>query len=223
MNELAPELWSDIDGTALEKLSAKNPRHWYRNGRKRNLAGIQGYPDFLRGAQSKDVVVAGLVSKRYEWMRRSATARSVSQVGLVGFFGEGSGRVVLAGGEKAKGRFIGERSRGRKIGMLEDRPQKFVRELIHYATSVRDEDETPHHHPILVGVVNGAGSQERIEELRKNMERSPRGDVHARHAVGTNTDLVVYANPLTIHITPLEPYSETAGVDFAQRLHALEA
>lgn len=221
MIELAPEVWSDIDGTALEKLSAKNPRHWYRNGLKRNLAGMQGYSDFLRGVQSEGVVVAGLVSKRYEWMRRRTTARSVSQVGLTGFFGEGNGRVILAGGEKAKGRFVGERSRGRMIGMLEDRPHKFVKGLIHYATSVRNGDDTPQHHPILVGVVDGDGSRESVETLRNYVEYSMQEDVHVRDEIGTNSGLVVYADPLTIHVTQLGQYSQASGEEFAQRLHSL--
>lgn len=220
MSKLPPEIWSDIDGTALEKLSARNPRHWYRNARKRNLAGLEGYLDFLRGAQSEGAEVAGMASKRAEWMRRRTTLRSISQLGLTEFFGGSAGRVVLAGGEKAKARFIGDRSRDRVVGMLEDQPQNFVDSLVLYGLSEQARDNGAHH-PILVGVVAHDSSSARIERLRSNL--GSYGAIEVRDEPGTNTGLTIFSDTITVHVTQLEPYSQEEGARFGQRLADLAA
>lgn len=222
MSEVAAELLSDLDGTAFEKLSSKNPRLWWRNGTKTNLAMLDGYPDFLRGVISQGVSMGGAASMRRDWLRRRATERSISEHGLEEFFVDPE-RIVLAGSEKAKARTVGERSRVVTVGMLEDQPQKHVAELVAYGTALRMQDEVPAHNPILVGVVAHPNSQSRIESLKTGLERTAHEQVYVREEVGTNTGLVIYADPLTIHVTQLEPYSEAGGQEFGQRLVDLAA
>jgi len=217
MSKVTAELLSDIDGTAFEKLSAKNPRDWWRNVTKRNLAILEGYPDFLAGVLSVEgIKMGGAATIRKEWLRRRTTLRSIRQHGLEQFFLNPE-RIAFGHTEEGKAGIVGERSRLVTVGMAEDQPQKHVGQLVAYASLMRSQDDVPHY-PILVGVVDQPDGRYKIEELRRDLDKR---DILVQDDPDSETGLIIDANPLTIHVTQLSPYSEEAGQEFGRRLIGL--
>lgn len=217
MSRVTSELLSDLDGTAFEKLNAKNPLNWYRNAWKRNLALLEGYPDFLAGVLSVEgIEMGGAATVRKEWLRRRTTLRSIRQHGLEQFFLDPE-RIAFGHTEEGKARVIGEKSRKVTVGMAEDQPQKHVGQLVTYASMMRSNGDVPHY-PILVGVVDQPNGQHKIEKLRGDLDE--RG-VLVQDDPDSETGLIIAANPLTIHVTQIGPYSEEVGQEFGQRLIGL--
>lgn len=221
MSEIQPRLWSDFDGTAVEKLSKKNPWQWRRNLLKTKLKGLPGYGSFLQGVESVGVEIAGVVSRRPEvWPRRGNTMRSIAELGIGNYFD--AAKVVLTGSEEAKGQFVLEQSRISTIGMLEDKPHKLGAVLLGALTEPAQHLEVPRH-PILLGVVSHSRSQEYIERLVEQADAKTIGGLHVTESScgggrATSTSFRLETEFLNLHVTPLQPYSEQAGEAFGRAI-----
>ncbi len=218
MSEQTPRLWSDFDGTAVVIARKSDPRNWS----KYPLRGLAGYSDFLKGVQSTGVEIAGVVSRRPDiFIRRMATARSITKLGFANFFSR-SEQIVHKGSEAAKGRFIAEQSRQTTVGMLEDKPHKLGAILLGALTEPLQHPEATHH-PIVLGVVSHGRSQEYIERLVEQAKARTTGDLFVTEfASGVGPAAIIgfrlEAEALTLHVTPLQPYSEDAGAAFGHKL-----
>jgi hypothetical protein len=219
MSELAPALWSDFDGTAVEKLNPKNPRHWPRNIAKYPLAGIEGYADFLKGAQASGVEIGGVVSRRPNiFVRRLATVHSIRKLGLVDYFPRGE-HLALEGSEEAKAKFVARQSRQRVIGVLEDNPQKLGVEIMKV---LGDNDDVPAvpPHSILLGVVHHPKSQKCMGELA---DKAGPAATDLASQLQPADGFTIRTGSLNMHVVKLQPYSQIAGEDFGQQLVKLAA
>lgn len=213
------ELWSDFDGTAVEKLNKWNLRHARRNSMKRNLAPLEGYADFLGGVQSVGVDLAGVVSKRGERRRRAATMASVAELGLEEIFT--ADRIKLLGSEKAKGQFVAERSKVATVAMIEDRPHK-LGPVVLGAVVRAIEDEEVVHQPIVLGVVAQPNAQEYVNRFIKSVDEKFGGiSVGYSPVTFDGEGHNISASGMDIHVGVLEPYSSETGRRFGQELGSL--
>ncbi len=219
MSELAPRLWSDFDGTAVQLAKKSQPRNWA----KYPLPIMEGYIDFLRGVKSKQIDIAGVASRRPNiYLRRLAMVKSIQHLGMMEFFPRGD-QLALAGSEKAKGGFIAEQSRRSIVGMLEDKPHELGKSLIRAIGSSAGHS-VGFRHPILLGVVEHERIQEYIEELAETAG-SERVELPASiNSGGEPSDgFSVVSGNLNLHVVQLQPYSIEAGKDFGQKLLKLTA
>lgn len=216
MSELAPRLWSDFDGTAVGIVSKSNPRNWS----KYPLPAIEGYADFLRGVQSTGVEIAGVVSRRPDiFIRRMATARSITKLGFSEFFTHPD-QIVHKGSEEAKGRFVAEQSRETAVGMLEDKPHKLGAVMLG-ALSEQVQHPELTHKSILLGVVNHSRSQEYIERLAVAANALTGDDISVSETGPTTAvGLSVEADGFSMNVVQLPIFSQFAGRDFGQQLLA---
>lgn len=205
----SPRLWSDFDGTAVEKLFLVHPR----NGIKYPLKGIPGYADFLKGARDSDVEIGGVLSARPNGRsRRWATARSMSSLGLGNLFAPPA-QVILAGSDQAKGLHLVAESRTTTVGMLEDRPHRVGPVLFNALMTDASAPKTAHH-PIVIGVVEHARSDEYIERLMQQAQQLGERVVIAESAASIH----ITSESAQIGLVALPAYSMQAGQDFAARL-----
>lgn len=204
-----PELWSDFDGTGVEKLSKTHPFNWT----KYPLKGIVGYPEFLLGVQDQGVEVAGIVSRRGSF-RRGVTTRSISRLKLNEHFDEVD-RVVLAGSEEAKGRFVVGRSHERAVGMIEDQPHKLGPVMVGALTELSTEADVAHH-SILLGVVKHAKTDEYIDRFLTGLETTfPEVGVKQ---IEDGDDYIIGDHNFSLVVTPLDEYSRQEGRYFGMLL-----
>lgn len=212
MSEPEARLISDFDGTAVAIMSKFDPRNWM----KYPLPVIEGYLDFLRGAHLGGVEIAAIASRRPDILpRRIATARSVAKLGMDAYFGEGRGRVVLAGSERSKAEFVLAKSIGVPTGMIDDKPHRIGAELVE---GMRRLSETPEveERRILLGVVNHTRSEAYIRRFASDVQQSG-GEV-----LDTDSGVRVVVAEHTLDVVLLEPYSQQAGQQFAERLFGLD-
>lgn len=214
MAELAPELWSDFDGTAVVKKGKFNRHNW----RKYPLPLIPGYVDFMRGIQSHDLQVAGIVSRRPDMsQRRRVTARSIAELGLDEFFASPE-QIVLKGSEEAKGHFVLERSRKKPVALIDDRPDKFGTVVLD-ALSDPEAQTNEDGHTIVVGVVQHKRSWDRTMRLLQYARDLDNPSLRVEE-FATRTNLVVggirlCTDQLDLKIIQLPEYSVKAGDSFA--------
>ncbi len=223
MSEAVPRLWSDFDGTAVAIAKKSSPRNWS----KYPLPGLDGYIDFLKGVHLTGVEIAGIVTRRPDIsVRRLATARSIRKLGYADFFNRPE-QLVHTGSEEAKGRFIAEQSRVTTIGMLEDKPHKLGSVLLGALTEPRQYPRVSHH-PILIGAVLHARSQEYMERLIAQASTITTGNLcvtEFAHGVATapTAGFTLESEFLSLHVVPLQTYSEQAGSAFGRTLLGIAA
>jgi hypothetical protein len=209
MSENVPKLWSDFDGTAVKKYSARNPRNWS----KYPLPGIDGYSDFLQGVKNTGVEFGGVVTIRKELVRSGATNRSIKKLGYRSLIGPDS--VVYAGNETNKGKFVAEKSIETTVGMIDDKPHKLGKFILGALIDSVQQPETQHN-PIVLGVVAHEKSLEYIDRLAGYITELPSGIITLEEQ--TNTGFIVKADRFSLQVTPLQPYTEQAGEAFGQLL-----
>lgn len=209
MTKKAPVLWSDFDGTAVEIARRTQPRNWS----KYPLPMVQGYADFLQGASDGGVEIGGVVSRRPDiFVRRYATMRSVSRLGLQQFFPDKS-QLVHAGTEQAKGAFVAHQAETRVVGMLEDRPHLLGAVLLGIFNEAVSSKRP--HYPIVMGVVaRGALSQGYVKRLEGLVAETPDSETTQTH-----TGFILQNEYTCLEVESLQAYSHMAGVQFAQKLH----
>lgn len=201
-------LWSDFDGTAVSIVRKTNPRNWS----KYPLPIIEGYLDFLKGAQDSGIEVAGIVSRRPDILpRRLVTARSVAQLGMSQFF-PAEKHIVLTGSEYAKAGFVAKDAMlfGR-VGMIDDKPHKFGAAFAEYMLS----DDIRHAATLVLGAVHTPSREEHLEKLAAWAT-----NVNGVEVTSGTQDLYIghHEGRFGIRVIPLEPYSETSGQAFGQAL-----
>jgi hypothetical protein len=209
-----PKLWSDFDGTAVGLVPKTNWRNWS----KYPLPGIEGYIDFLRGVQNGGVEIAGIVSRRPNIApRRIATARSIIRLGMDQYF-PGRHQVVLAGSEYAKAEVVAKASQEGQVGMIDDKPHKFVPAL---AASLGGITVFGSKMEIVVGAVNHGRRDEYLERLADQVTKDRSLRIHdtetgfyIEHASSRGDQWDKYG----IQVVPVEPFSEAAGQAFAATL-----
>ena len=199
-----PRLWSDFDGTVVELARWYN----YRNWTKYPLAGIAGYIDFLRGAQSQDVDISGIVSARpNNFQRRRATRRTIADLGLDEFFDDYN--TLLKGSHGAKAEVIARESEKVPVGMLEDLPEKLLPPLVRAMILRKDR----HTYPVTLGIVNSAANTPYIHQSLEVFGQAPDFDITA-----TEGYYAVTGQDFSLRFVPIDTYSTQSGVDFAKRL-----
>ena len=218
MSEQRPRLWSDFDGTAVGLISRANPYNWS----KYPLPKKEGYVEFLRGVQSTDVEMGGIVSRRPDIaLRRMATRRSVAKLGINEFFAHPE-QILHTTTEVAKADFVVEQSKITTIGMLDDRPHKFGKELLNSLARVEPgvDDKL---HPILLGVVSHVRSHEYMDRFVREIGTKAKAhwDIHEIDEQTGNPAFVFENGQHTVHMIALEPYSFPAGEAFGQKLHEI--
>ncbi|HEY5668096.1 MAG TPA: hypothetical protein VIR03_02920 [Candidatus Saccharimonadales bacterium] len=216
MSETSPELWSDLDGTAVVKLSKLNPRNWL----KYPLGAIAGYEDFVRGVGKAGVRMGGIVSIRPDILpRRLVTRRSMRQHGYDQLFPR-SDQVILAGSEAEKARHLIERSREAPVCMIDDNPQHIGEALV---TAMLAK---PGRYPILLGAVDNPQNEHRYSRFsghvdwvnawgpdkeKIRVERfMPEGMLGKLDMPGMHVGIGAAA----LHFVQLPPYSAEAGQAF---------
>lgn len=208
------ELWSDFDGTAVEKLSKGKPAHWRRNFFKTDLAPIAGYAAFLNGVRSAGVEIAGVVSRRAEFRRRTTMA-SIGELGLEEVFTPD--RVMLMGSEEAKGRFVAERSRAATVAVIEDQPQK-LGPVILGALLEAAENDMIQHHPLVLGVVSHPNAVGRYNRFLGDAGLNKSLPLETSDFDFDGDGVMIATSNYELHVGVIYPYSYQAGHLFGSRL-----
>jgi len=201
-----PELWSDFDGTAIDIVRKTDWRNWFKAG----IPILDGYIEFLYGAQEAGVDIAGVLSRRNDRARRGTTMHSIATLGLGEYFGDPA-KVILAGSESAKGRYLAQRSLVGPVGMLEDKPHKLTPVVVGALTQEMIDGGTPHR--IIIGAVDTPNMLDRLDQLGK--------EARATNGLTVNTSpggLTIQHDAATIQIVPLPPYSYETGLIFGRTL-----
>jgi hypothetical protein len=210
-----PQLWSDFDGTAVETVAWFNPRNWSKN----NLAGIDGYKEFLEGAAKGELDVRGVVSRRPNiGQRHRATQRAIYQLGLEAVF---DGNVILAGSEENKGNFIAKQSQDGKIAVIDDKPHRLVPAILAGLSQIAERpntlddqqqigDTSPLH--VVLGVVN----HEKTAHYFNRMLRETSVPSHASPRYSSQGVITFSERRFSLNVVRLAPYSNDAGLEFAQ-------
>lgn len=199
-----PRLWSDFDGTAVELASKTTLQGWLNYP----MVGIQGYGDFLRGAQGRGVEIAGVVSRRLNtYLNRRATIRTIADLGLSDFFGDR--QILLVNNENRKARHIVEQSQTTRIGIIDDRPHRIGAALLQELKST-PRGEVPHQ--IVLGAVMHEKTQEYIDRL---VEASVGYGAEVAETPGGYT---LHNDATQITVVGLSAYSLECGQEFADCL-----
>jgi hypothetical protein len=219
-------LFSDFDGTVVEKLSNKYPWRWPQNMAKYPLRRIEGWADFINGAISvPGVHYEGLVSRRGRY-RKTVTALSLARTGLDQDFD----RMILAGSEVMKARVIAESAEDlagiSTIGMVEDRPDKLIPALFELFDTKRLYPDSDLAVPrVTIGVVNHSRAQARIRATLNALEKIEETDrdwdgfyYGTQKEIDNNGTLTVASEKMRIEVAELPPYSFDAGAEFGERL-----
>lgn len=225
MTENKPRIWSDFDGTAVAKAYLLDPR----NLTKYPLPEMEGYADFLRGAQLKDdidgaqdrIEIAGIVTKRPDiFIRRMVTARSVAKLGLKEFFPDHS-QLIHTGHERLKATHLIHESETARIGMIEDRPQKLGAEILKIMAAQSTNEEVER--LIVLGVVSGDKSAAYNDTLVNNA-KSLYGDAEiSEFDYRADDNLMNIGHRIrfgksVLEVVPLAQYSQSSGAHFSRHL-----
>ncbi len=207
MSETSSKLWSDFDGTAVALARKVDPRNWT----KYPLKALPGFTDFLSGVIEGGADFAGFVSRR-PGVRRWVTMRSISKLGISSHFTNGQ-RLVLTGSEEDKGRFLTNESLDHVVGMVEDKPHQLGHVLIgSLLESKRHLAER--NHMIVLGAVAHARTQEYLDRLLTGIDVLTDVTIHEPG----DGDYQLHGPSFQLDIVPLQPYSHTAGLQFAAKL-----
>lgn len=223
-------LYSDLDGTAVVKLSNRHPWRWPQNLAKYPLAIIPGWGEFIHGAlEVEGVHFRGIVSRRPNILpRRKATSLSLAKTALDPDF---LGRESLAGSEEAKAKVLTDAAQENlarvAVAMIDDMPHKLVPNIITELDAVGLYLDLHLPQPkITVGVVNHPKSMSRIKMLAEEIESMEANDTrkwdgfyHGVHVEPTEEGgLQIGSGKMDIDVVPLPPYSRAAGIEFGERL-----
>jgi hypothetical protein len=210
MAEYRAELWSDFDGTAVEHFGLLDSRNWLKS----DLPLMPGYLDFLRAVRAEGVEIGGIITRRAELFRGSATMKSIVEHGLGEFFGE-EGQVHHVGSEKRKAQFIEHMSRGATIGWLEDKPHKAGKILVPQL-QISARDRGPYRN-IVLGVAPHPHARNRMARLANDIEGfRPEIIIKKR----TDGSLNVAGWAFGLRVVPIDSYSGETGREFAQTVLA---
>lgn len=210
-----PLLWSDFDGTAVEKLPKYNPRNWS----KYPLKPLDGFVAFLGGARKVGVEFGGFVSRRPDIaLRHWATRESLIDIGLRHLVADE--QMIHTGSEEAKALRIVQESQRGPIGFLEDRPHRLVPHMLSALAEQDFADTRPN--PITLGVVEHDNTARYIEQIADYAQATTgitgvEGSHHkdrwlSIHQAGTYIPLVT--------VVAVGPYSFQGGEKFATAIRA---
>lgn len=201
--EYMSELWSDFDGTAVGIKGKTDPRNWA----KYPLPILPGYTNFLDGVRSSGVDIAGVVSRRPDiYPRRYVTQRSITRLGLQGYFGDGE--VILAGSERQKAQHVVDRVGEARVGLIDDKPHRVGVELVHALS------ETAITGSLTLGVVKHDKSIGYVQRLREVVDGIDGVEVDT--ALDGRFDIAV--GDATLRVVEMMPYSVEAGQHFAEKI-----
>lgn len=218
--DVGVELWSDFDGTVVEKRKWYEPRNWT----KYPLGGIEGYGDFIQGVEDAEVKIAGVISRRPDIaQRRHVTQKSIAALGLAGVFSDES--VHLLGSDGAKAAMLIDRSKEAVVGMIDDNSHDLA---LHALAQSALRRTGAHRHPIVLGAVSGTSTDERVDNFLQDFRNL--GIVGSQVSVeengyqsdGYTSDTIRVSTRndigLSLEIVALPEYSHSAGDAFARHL-----
>jgi len=204
-----PELWSDLDGTAVAKFPKTNIRNWF----KYPLPIIPGYRDFLRGFQSDDEGRLGnIVSIRPDfWPRRLATRMTIERSGIEAFYPMKN--VILAGSERAKAIQVVNAAGVGLVGMIDDKPHKIGKSLLD-VMAMQQRDES---FGLTLGAVQTETQGDSVERLLSGAQNLLDVRLNER---GLTTDIITPNGTLTL--IELACYSFAARKNFAHAVRNMQ-
>lgn len=221
----SPEFWSDYDGTGVHVVESRTglslqfvyPRNWM----KWPLRGIDGYADFLAGVQDSGVTLAGVASRRQAWRRRVTVASMTSQ-GVHDLLPD----LQLLKTESAKGKFIARRAFDGVVGMIEDKPDKLVPEVVQGMLGAAGHDLRLEGggSNVVIGVVGHHKAEQRITRVGERLETKSSWvhQVTERPTGGLDIEGTSLTGHFGMIIVPLEPYSHESGAAFGELVMAQE-
>lgn len=207
-----PPLFSDFDGTAVEKLNIKKPSHWIPNMLKYPLDMIEGYPEFMCGARDTGLAIQSVISCRPNIrLRRIATKASIRKHGLDGFFW-GENAAIHLGSEFAKADYIVSRAqKGDIVSLVDDEPHKVGVGIVRSMVECVDEEYgafVDQH--VVLGAVNHNRSEEYTERFCEAVD-----DIEEVGIRTTERGVYVFGHRLGIEVVQLGEYSRAEGESFA--------
>ena len=198
--EAAPRLYFDFDGTLVHKYSGRNLRNWT----KYPLPVIRGSYDFLDGVKSAGVELGNVITRRGERSRGFVTRRSIENLGLFDYLDPTA--VQYANGELEKANLVVAASKKGKIGMLEDRPDKLVPNILGLVRAIVEPVD------ITIGVVDHPDQNKRICTTLGEVGSSEKF-IH-----GYDGTYTIEVNESFITLVSLRAYSRPEGVRFGEIL-----
>lgn len=225
------ELFSDFDGTAVEKVE---PGKWeirehIRNARKYPLSAILGYTDFVEGAVSVQGVSPGkIVTIRKERVRRRVTERTITELGLAdNNYSPAYQGVHYAGNELDKANYLATKVLGNtcvRVGMIDDMPQKLVFELVQALDFLvaRPSSDYIARFKTVIGIVNHPDRSTRMDELVNGLRGESVINVLSVSDRLDDTGVLSLGSlgRFEVDVVALPSYSYQAGVEFGERLVA---
>jgi hypothetical protein len=208
-----------MDGTVVQTAAKTELRNWL----KYPLPVMNGIGDFLDGAEDGGLEIAGIVSRRPDIaQRRNATLRSIREFGLRKLEEEVVLTGGLVGGERDKGRFVAEQSRKGKVAMIDDKPHRVVPAIFRGMIEIAEASAQGNHSSsfiytcpplhVVLGVVDHANTEEYLDRLVD--------DIELQGWLGRTVDdreiSYSYATLVTLDVVKLQPYSNEAGLAFAE-------
>jgi hypothetical protein len=136
----------------------------------------------------------------------------MARLGLLDFVDKS--QLVLAGSENAKAKRIADESTGSTVGVLADRPDKLGTTIVDSLINL-EEPGTEARHSIVMGV---ADHPEANDSTRRLVELTAPFDDRLDISGSCYNGVVIEGSGFLLNVVQLQPYSEYAGQEFADRV-----